>query len=792
MAQPQVLQYTLSEDSLARYAMLEITVDLQATFVNPYDPAQVRLQGIFYNPVGDSLVMPGFLMQPFHLPAPDQLVPDGPPVWRVRFSPDMPGTWQFRARLRDTTGMVFGPWGSFTCQPSTHPGFIRGTSGRFFVQDEGTAFLTLGENLAWGIPEGSFAVYQRWMDSLAANGANFVKLMMVPWAFGIEWSNTGLGQYGARQDRARHLDWVLQLARERNMRVQLALQIHDVLSTNWSNHWASSPYNQANGGPCATVSQFFTDSLPRQKFKDYLRYVIARWSAYPEIIAWELISEGDNVENYAGIKNEVSLWMQEMNQYIHGTDPFRRPITSGFAVSSNDPAYWAHPHTAYTQLHLYDDYPDFGMAMYDWSRSYMEQYPKPFIIGEMGLSHFPDTIIKYDPEGIAFRNALWTTLLSGALGSGMHWWWDNYIDPQGLYRHFRGPGGLLAAAPAPDSTWQPARPELRTLNPDTLIVTPGFQQLFMKAPANDFIVENGGLLEPSARSLGAFLYGQGSLVAPFRNPPTFRVNYPVTGNFVVVTGNYVVLSTLQVSIDGIPAFTQAAQANAEYVIPVPAGVHEIKVENVSTLNGGCEVAAYLFFPYRSEARCFALLGRKGGMGWLQHQDLRWTAWYARQGVYDSISGAELLLHGLDDSLYTIHWLDAWSGQELGFQLLTASGDSLLADVPSFAPDLAFWLEQGHALGMNPAPEMTRSRISVFPNPSIGPVMFNLGLPLSGKVEVVVFDSSGRQVAVPFSGYLSAGEHRIPWSEGVEGLAPGLYVVRMTSGREVGTVKMIRQ
>ncbi|HRZ77843.1 MAG TPA: DUF5060 domain-containing protein, partial [Bacteroidales bacterium] len=106
MAQPQVLQYTLSEDSLARYAMLEITVDLQATFVNPYDPAQVRLQGIFYNPVGDSLVMPGFLMQPFHLPAPDQLVPDGPPVWRVRFSPDMPGTWQFRARLRDTTGMV--------------------------------------------------------------------------------------------------------------------------------------------------------------------------------------------------------------------------------------------------------------------------------------------------------------------------------------------------------------------------------------------------------------------------------------------------------------------------------------------------------------------------------------------------------------------------------------------------------------------------------------------------------------------------------------------------------------
>jgi hypothetical protein len=790
-SQPQITQVVLSADTVDRYAMLEVTVDLQANYSNPYDPAQISLVATFQGPGGDSLSIPGFFMQPYNLPAPDQPVASGPPVWRIRFSPDAPGNWQFSLSLKDSNGQSNTQPYSFHCKPSQHQGFVRGTAGNYFLQDNGEAFITLGENLAWGIPEGSFAVYERWLDSLADNGANFVKLMMVPWSFGIEWNNTGLGNYTARQDRARHLDWVLQLARERNIRVQLAFLIHDALAANSSNHWASSPYNQVNGGPCATVTQFFTDSIPRQIFSNYLRYILARWSAYPEIIAWELISEGDNVQNYTQIKSEVSLWLREMNQVVKDLDPYDRPITAGFAISANDPDYWNDPLTTYTQLHLYDDYSDFGMAMYDWIRSYMERYPKPCIVGEMGLSHQPDTIIKYDPDGIAFRNALWTTMLSGALGSGMHWWWDNYIDPQGLYHHYRGPGALLAAAPPPDSTWRPARPELRSLNPDTLVVLPGFQQLFIKSPANYFIVENGGLLEPSARSLGSFLYGKGSLVMPFRNPPSFSVNYPSNGSLMITTGNYVISSTLQVSIDGIPTFSQDVQANTSYTIPVPAGRHEILVENINTGNGGCEIYAYTFHPYRSEARVFALLGRNGGLGWIQHQDLLWTKWYDLQGLYAPISDALMVVPALADSAYTIRWFDAWSGQVLGGQVLVAGSDSLYIDVPDFSPDLAFTLERGQTIGLSPEPVLPQGKLSVFPNPSIGPVVINLSLPLAGKVDIQIFDSSGRVVAEPFSAYLDAGERRIPW-EGAAQLSPGLYVVKMMSAGGMVTFKMVRQ
>ena len=791
-AQPQVLQLNLSANPVAQYALVEINPVLQASYTNPYDPQQIDLKAVFLAPDGDSMVVAGFFMQPYDLPAPDQAIASGPPVWRIRFSPDKPGNWQFRLRVTDTSGSTLTPWDTFLCTPSAHPGFVRGSAGQYFVQDNGECFITLGENMAWGVPEGKFAPYERWMDSLANNGANFIKIMMVPWAFSIEGGTNGPGDYSARQDRARHLDWVLELARARNIRVQLAFMIHDVLSTNWSNHWATNPYNQINGGPCATVTQFFTDEGAKRHFKNYLRYSVARWSAYPEIIAWEVISEGDNVENYSQIKTEVSAWLQEMNTWIHATDPWQRPITAGFASSVNDPDYWNHPFTSFTQLHLYDDYPDFEKEVYDWSRTYLDKYPRPFIIGEMGLSHSPDTIVKYDPEGIAFRNAIWTTMLSGALGCGMHWWWDNYIDPQALYHHFRGPAALLNNGPAPDSTWQPARPELITTNTDTLILVPGFQQLFMMAPANLFTVEPGGFLEPSVRMLGAFLYGKGSMVSSFRNPPSFDANFHSNGTFTIITGNYVVSSTLQVNIDGIPAWSQVVQANAEYSIPIPAGRHLLLVENISTDNGGCEISSYAFHPFLSEARSFALLGNEGGIGWMQRQDFHWQKWYAAGGSFPLVENAVLVIPGFTDSLYTIHWIDPWSGQELSSALLYPSGDTLLADVPDFAPDLAFWLAAGNTLGTDPVQELTVGSFSVFPNPSIGMLSFNLDIPVSGKVEIVVYDSSGRAVYAPFQGFLPAGKHRINWSEGTESLTPGLYIARASVPGGMMVFKIIRQ
>ena len=57
--------------------------------------------------------------------------------------------------------------------------------------------------------------------------------------------------------------------------------------------WEDNPYNAANGGPVAAddPAAFFTDPTARDLFKKRLRYLVARYGAYRDILAWELFNE---------------------------------------------------------------------------------------------------------------------------------------------------------------------------------------------------------------------------------------------------------------------------------------------------------------------------------------------------------------------------------------------------------------------------------------------------------------------------------------------------------------------
>ena len=70
-----------------------------------------------------------------------------------------------------------------------------------------------------------------------------------------------------------------------------------------------------------------------------------------------------------------------------------------------------------------------------------------------------------DPDALGFHDGLWAPLLSGAMGTGMSWWWDNVIDPDDLYFHLGAVAdfvdgvafdeqGFVVAQP---SVWAPGR-----------------------------------------------------------------------------------------------------------------------------------------------------------------------------------------------------------------------------------------------------------------------------------------------------------------------------------------------
>ena len=62
--------------------------------------------------------------------------------------------------------------------------------------------------------------------------------------------------------------------------------------------------------------------------------------------------------------------------------------------------------------------------------------------------------------------------------------------------------------------------------------------------------------------------------------------------------------------------------------------------------------------------------------------------------------------------------------------------------------------------------------AVYPNPFNGTTRLDLNLWQADKVSLVIHDLLGRQVAVPFTGFLPAGQHSFNFD--ADGLATGIY------------------
>ncbi len=69
---------------------------------------------------------------------------------------------------------------------------------------------------------------------------------------------------------------------------------------------------------------------------------------------------------------------------------------------------------------------------------------------------------------------------------------------------------------------------------------------------------------------------------------------------------------------------------------------------------------------------------------------------------------------------------------------------------------------------------------VRPNPSRAALTFLLSLPEAGDASVKVFNIQGRLVDTAFEGRLSAGPHEVAWNPGENGLAAGIYYLRLNA------------
>ncbi len=696
------------EASAARvpqYERLELKVALGATYDNPFDPDDVRLDALFTAPSGRKVTVPGFFAVEHRREIRDGaevMVPLAENGWRVRFAPREMGKYRWQLVLRDRSGQIGGGEGEFECMAGKRPGFLRTSriDPHYLAFDNGEGFFAIGHNLPIYHTTGQLG--DEAMRKFAAAKENFNRWWMSSSGFGIEWTDR-LGWY--RQDVATRIDMSLDLAAELGLYYMMCMDTHQDFR---QSGWERNPFNAKNGGPCKTPRDWFTGEEARRYYRNRLRYTVARWGYSPNVLCWEF---GNEMEGWADSPDEVKFpWHREMADYLRSIDPFRHLITTSFWSKTGPEQYWELDNIDIVQTHCYTNHDGNtaedvrGYCLHQW-----ERFAKPHIFGEFGIRSHSTTADK-DPEGWALHNSMWAGMTSFAAGGPMPWWHERYIDKLDLYFHFTALANFSDDLPLGTARWtmlETAPPEYLDANrpPDTRDVTVLNLSRWGKAEHGEFVIRADGTVEED-RQPQQLLHGQSH--RDIKNPPTFLVSYPKPGQFVVRVGRVSGGGLLKVWIDDelkvereLPCGEGLGKESVyraqwklwettydeDVAVDVPAGEHRIRVENLG--RDWVTVASYRFTGCQMLDRPNVLVcGMRSdpvSILWIQNRESTWYN-HARKAV-TPVDGFRLAV-GLPDGVYEVEWWETWKGSPLRSQRIETRDGQLGLELPGLKTDAA--------------------------------------------------------------------------------------------------------
>jgi hypothetical protein len=427
---------------------------------DPFDPASIALDLEVTSSSGQKQRVPGFFHRDFARKlAGDRevLAPQGEGGWRIRWLPLEPGRHLLVVTVSVNGKRTAGAEASAEVVPGTRHGVARvePVEKRHFRLDDGTPLFLNGLCACWHGRRGTYD-YDDWLAAYQKAGINYIRIWMWHEAFGLEWDKGDKLHY--RLDNAWRLDQVLAEAERRGIFVMLCLDYHGIFEIKpdfWgsNNFWPRHPYNATNGGPCQVQNDFFTNPEARALYGKRLRYLVARWSAFPNLLAWEFFNEIDN--EYAYLKHEdVVAWHRDMGRHLRSIDPVRHLISSSFTGGSEKPDLFALPEMDFAQYHSYNENHPAAMMAAKTAR-FFEKYRKPFFVSEYGTDWKgwkPDT----DPHFRALHQAIWSGAFTGAAGTGMTWWWE-HVHSGDLYRHWSALSAFLQGTGIARAALRPAR-----------------------------------------------------------------------------------------------------------------------------------------------------------------------------------------------------------------------------------------------------------------------------------------------------------------------------------------------
>lgn len=706
------------------WSRVEFRVSGVPAAANPFDPDVIRVDAVVRAPSGSQRQIPGFWFREYTrslVGNEEKLSPAGPPEWRVRYLPVEAGP-----HLISVTARLHGsPEGEtaaarFDVLPDAgapgRRGFVRvAANHRFFETADGRALPLVGANVCWHGSRGTYD-YDDWFPALARAGANYARLWMAPWAFGIEAGpDTGLNY---RLDRAWQLDHVFRLAEQHGLHLMLCFDYHGMFETQpdfWgaNDNWKINPYNAANGGPCASQNEFFTRPAARAMYQKRLRYLIARYGYSAHLLAWQFFNEIDNVYRYLQ-PADVAAWHAAMADWLKANDPWHHLVTTSLTGGSERPEIWRLPQMDFAMFHSYAQAGP-AAALPGVVHRFLTHYGKPMMVGEFGTD-WRGWRREQDPYLRGWRQGLWAGALAGSVGTAMSWWWES-IHAENLYPAFTALRGLLEPAGWGEGEWQPIRFETAGEPPVNVgEALPGGQPFNVvlplagswgAKPKGRLAVANPDAGSQSAGVLNAFVHGTAhpELKTPFQLDAWFTNTARLVLHLNSVSGGAV----LAVFVDGRETFRRSLpdtdgqwQVNNEYnedlTVDLPAGRHLLEIRNVGgdwfhldwvRLENALP-AAYAG-GWQPAPVAVGLRRERHALVYVLNPRASWPA-NATNAVIEPWSGGPVKLRELPAGRYRAVWFEPRSGKRVMETTGASDGAVLTLPLPDFTEDLAGRLE----------------------------------------------------------------------------------------------------
>jgi hypothetical protein len=430
--QDKITDFVLLTKAVRQYEKAEWDIRLKASFNNPYDQKDISVDMVLTSPSGMPVTLPCYF----------ESGATAASLWKARFSPREAGRYRYSFLVKNKTGAEMSAAVYFTCLPSGKPGFLHAHNLWTFQFDNGQLFRGIGENVAWESRafENDKWTYDHFLPTLSGNGANFFRTWMCYWNLPLEWQKVGATSRYSNTDQyfnpgaVTRMDELVRLTDSLNLYFMLTLDWHGLLIPGGG--WNNSTYNQVNGGPAKTPTDFFTMQTAQEKYKNKLRYIVARWGYSTHIAAIEFFNEIDNAafssaDSILIPPAAITQWHDEMSRYLKELDPYGHMVTTSVShrdiVGMNSLAY-----LDFNQKHIYK-HTEKIPAIYP---GYIQTYGKPYVVGEFGF-RWEDANPKYgDAFDYDFKRGLWYGLFSATPVLPMSWWWELF-DTRNMAVYFK-------------------------------------------------------------------------------------------------------------------------------------------------------------------------------------------------------------------------------------------------------------------------------------------------------------------------------------------------------------------